>query len=329
VIAEVVAESLVDRTQLQRDVLKEMKEAGIPESTPGYKETAYQQKLRPYMDTARLVAASVIAASEHHPAAAIATATNALENNFAGDPWPEIGSLPDETREAVREAFVEAVVEEAEGIWNDPDTFVEETTIGFVPGGDIARKLHRGERVTYLDLAREASVTCMPYVGGAVKGVGKTGAKIINKVALKVTQKLEKAAKSGKAAGRSTNLDALDLASVSRRHDCLSKLAILKPKEAILNKSQARREAMRKDGIPTSQQPSRQFKTDAGYQYEYEVPTSMSGAQKRVVTDQTTDRVVGHSPHWEAGKAKAPERMDPLGRLRVENDKVKVEYNSK
>lgn len=45
-----------------------------------------------------------------------------------------------------------------------------------------------------------------------------------------------------------------------------------------------------------------------------------------VVTDQTTDRVVGHGPHWEAGAAKVPERVDALGRIRVVNDKAKVDY---
>lgn len=95
----------------------------------------------------------------------------------------------------------------------------------------------------------------------------------------------------------------------------------------LLSKRQARREAMRQERIPTSQQPSKQINTQAGYQYEYEVPTSFAGTQKKVVTDQTTDRVLGHGPHWEAGNSKIPERKDVLGRVRVENNKTKLEYN--
>jgi hypothetical protein len=83
---------------------------------------------------------------------------------------------------------------------------------------------------------------------------------------------------------------------------------------------------MREAGIPTSQQPSSQLNTIAGRQYIYEVPAPGGGTRRIVVTDQTTDRVAGHGPHWEAGPAKMPERIDALGRIRVSNDKVKVEY---
>lgn len=84
---------------------------------------------------------------------------------------------------------------------------------------------------------------------------------------------------------------------------------------------------MRDAGIPTSQQPSSQLATDAGRQQVYEVPKDGGGTTKKLVTDQTTDRVAGHGPHWEAGSAKLPERLDSIGRLRVANDKVKVDYD--
>lgn len=87
----------------------------------------------------------------------------------------------------------------------------------------------------------------------------------------------------------------------------------------------ARRQAMRENGIPTSQQPVAQRSSPAGHSYEYEVQTP-AGCERRVVSDQTTDRVAGHGPHWEAGRAKVPYRRDPFGRLRVYNDKSKVEY---
>jgi RHS repeat-associated protein len=94
----------------------------------------------------------------------------------------------------------------------------------------------------------------------------------------------------------------------------------------------ARRDSMRQVGLPTSHTPIHQLRTRAGYQYEYELPTK-DGPLWMVVTDQTTDRVPGHGPHWEAGPVKlsgagaTSPRTDPLGRLRVSNTKVKVDYD--
>lgn len=86
----------------------------------------------------------------------------------------------------------------------------------------------------------------------------------------------------------------------------------------------ARREAMRLAGIPTSMTPLRQIKTKAGYSYEYRV-----NGKTMVVSRQTTDRVAGHKPHWEAGKVKSPLRRDPYGRLRVYNSKSMVNYGKR
>ena len=91
----------------------------------------------------------------------------------------------------------------------------------------------------------------------------------------------------------------------------------------------ARREAMRQAGIPTSQQPIAQTRTIAGIQYEYDIKGKGGKQAIGIVTDQTTDRVAGHGPHWEAGIAKDKHERDPLGRLRVRNGKSKVEYMSK
>ncbi|MDQ4036944.1 MAG: type IV secretion protein Rhs, partial [Actinomycetota bacterium] len=96
-----------------------------------------------------------------------------------------------------------------------------------------------------------------------------------------------------------------------------------------LTSRQARREAMREHGIPTSQQPATQLKTEAGYQYQYDVPQPGGGTRRVAVTDQTTDRVPNHGPHWEAGTVKPPAEYgkDPLDRVRVRNEgKTKVEY---
>lgn len=89
---------------------------------------------------------------------------------------------------------------------------------------------------------------------------------------------------------------------------------------------QARRESMRQAGIPTSQQPVKQIHTPAGRQMHYELPRPGGQKKPMVVTHQTTDRVPGHGPHWEAGPAKQPQRTDPLGRTRVTNDKAKVNH---
>lgn len=106
-----------------------------------------------------------------------------------------------------------------------------------------------------------------------------------------------------------------------------SVLRMMNPAEgSVVTSRAARREVMREAGIPTSQQPVSQMKTVAGRQQIYEVPTAGGGSKRMAVTDQTTDRVPGHGPHWEAGPVKTPERVDPLGRIRVSNEKSKVEY---
>ncbi len=86
----------------------------------------------------------------------------------------------------------------------------------------------------------------------------------------------------------------------------------------------ARREAMRREGIPTSQQPSSQVSTRGGRQYTYNVPKPGGGTQTKIVTHQLMDR--NHGPHFEAGRPKSPPRTDPGGRLRHTNDKTKVHY---
>ena len=83
---------------------------------------------------------------------------------------------------------------------------------------------------------------------------------------------------------------------------------------------------MRQQRIPTSQQPTSQTYTSAGRQYSYEVPKPGGGMGLKVVTDQTTDRVAGHGPHWEAGWAKPGPVYDGLGRIRVDSHKTKVDY---
>lgn len=86
--------------------------------------------------------------------------------------------------------------------------------------------------------------------------------------------------------------------------------------EGILPSSRAaRREAMRQQGIPTSQQPVAQGNTPGGRYYEYEIPRPGGGRGRAVVTEHEDER---HGPHWEAG-IKKPGSTDPWGRPRHYN----------
>jgi len=94
---------------------------------------------------------------------------------------------------------------------------------------------------------------------------------------------------------------------------------------------EARREVMREQGIPTSQQPSSQSKSESGREYTYEVPKSGGGTETKVVQQQTMDRGHESQPHWEVGKPKTDPRAgevrtDSYGRAKLRNDKSKVEY---
>ena len=93
---------------------------------------------------------------------------------------------------------------------------------------------------------------------------------------------------------------------------------------------EARREVMRKEGIPTSQQPSSQSKNKSGREYTYDVPKEGGGTEKKSVQQQTMDKSHEDKPHWEAGKVKTDEsgntRMNNYGRPALQNDKSKVEY---
>jgi RHS repeat-associated protein len=82
----------------------------------------------------------------------------------------------------------------------------------------------------------------------------------------------------------------------------------------------AHREAMRQEGIPTSQQPKSQKMTKAGRQYTYETPEG----EKLVQRNTGTDRSHPGQPHVEAGKPKPAGQTDSIGRPRLQNDKTKV-----
>ena len=91
----------------------------------------------------------------------------------------------------------------------------------------------------------------------------------------------------------------------------------------------ARREVMRKEGIPTSQQPKSQSKNSSGREYTYEVPKQGGGTQQKSVQQQTLDRSHKGQPHWEAGTVKSDNGtifMNRYGRPKLTNNKSKVDY---
>jgi RHS repeat-associated protein len=91
----------------------------------------------------------------------------------------------------------------------------------------------------------------------------------------------------------------------------------------------ARREAMRQQGIPTSQQPQSQSQDEAGRVYGYEVARPGGGTQEMSVQQQTMDRSHPGTEHWEAGRVKVDDegkaRTSRHGRPQLTNDKSKVE----
>jgi RHS repeat-associated protein len=90
----------------------------------------------------------------------------------------------------------------------------------------------------------------------------------------------------------------------------------------------ARRSVMRKEGIPTSQQPISQSKNSSGREYSYKVPKKGGGTQRKSVQQQTMDR--NHDqPHWEGGEVRTDNgktRMNNYNRPKLVNKKSKVNY---
>ena len=83
----------------------------------------------------------------------------------------------------------------------------------------------------------------------------------------------------------------------------------------------ARRQAMREQGIPTSQPPDDQrCDPEGNRQYDYTAPTSGGGETEMVVTHHSAD--ASHPrPHWEAGEAKPDEAgRAPNGAKRYYNE---------
>jgi hypothetical protein len=103
---------------------------------------------------------------------------------------------------------------------------------------------------------------------------------------------------------------------------------VAKTEGKAVSSNAARREAMRKEGIPTSQQPVSQSKNASGREYSYEVPKAGGGKQTKSVQQQTLDRSHAGQPHWEAGKVKTDGGAvrTKNGRPMLQNGKSKVDY---
>lgn len=78
---------------------------------------------------------------------------------------------------------------------------------------------------------------------------------------------------------------------------------------------------MRQAGIPTSQQPVSQVRTRAGYQYEYNVD-----GQTKIVLTRPRIECPDMDPTGRLEPPRRVSRRDPLGRIRVTNNKAKVSY---
>ena len=91
---------------------------------------------------------------------------------------------------------------------------------------------------------------------------------------------------------------------------------------------EARREAMRQEGIPTSQQPTSQSRNASGREYRYEIETSW-GKKIKSVQQQTMDSSHPGQQHWEVGDVKMKDgqiRYNKYDRPRLVNSKSKVDY---
>ncbi len=184
--------------------------------------------------------------------------------------------------------------------------------------GNVATGNWAGAAVDAAGLAADVAATVLPGVPG---GAG---------TAIKAARAADKANDAYKSAKRAEK--AADNVKKAEKVVGASK-AGGKETKAVTSRA-ARRESMRQQGIPTSQQPNRgKQRIDAsGRSYEYDVPKKGGGMETKSVQQQTMDRSHKDEPHWEAGSVKTdPEtgsiRYNDYGRPKLTNDKSKVYYN--
>ena len=92
----------------------------------------------------------------------------------------------------------------------------------------------------------------------------------------------------------------------------------------------ARREAMRRAGIPTSKTPNQVTKNASGKQYQYVLEVKGGGSALYSVQQQTLDSSHPGQRHWEAGKVKVDDSgnpsINPWLAPRLDNSKSKVNF---
>ena len=163
-MAEVVAETLVDRSILEKETMEELGQSFTPEL---YQKT-YREKLVPYSNIATLVVGSSICALEQDPTTALFTATNALENNFMGSiPLPELKPVLVECSDIAGE-------------------MAKEVASAFIPFYDIVEKVCKGEQITVTECAIE-TITAFAAPIKAIKGVIKLGQRLSHKFVYTLT----------------------------------------------------------------------------------------------------------------------------------------------
>ncbi len=96
----------------------------------------------------------------------------------------------------------------------------------------------------------------------------------------------------------------------------------------------ARKQVMKDEKIPTSQQPKSQFQNESGGEYTYGVSKPGGGNEIESVQQQTMNRSHPGQGRWGAGKVKSDPvtgevRTNEYGRPVLENDKSKVDYVQK
>lgn len=144
-----------------------------------------------------------------------------------------------------------------------------------VNGGNVL-----GAVVDGVGIVLDTAATALPVVPGGA-GVAIKGVRAIDK-AVAVAKTADKAVDTGKAV-----------------------------ENTVSTSWAARREVMRQNGIPTSQQPKPLSKKASGCEYSYDVPKDGGGTEIKSVQQHTLDSSHKESPHWEAGAIKTDDWGNP------------------
>lgn len=202
-------------------------------------------------------------------------------------------------------------------------------------------------------VAKTASATgraAKAAASGTAKAAAKTTtstAKAASNTAAKTAKAAETTQAKARTVAESVRAQRAKAELYQREQSRLKAEAEKRKVDAVAKTSRAaRREAMRQQGIPTSQQPTKQTydKDRDGVvrrSYSYSVPKERTALEKggkyksmMVINDPAPKAASAHhGPHWEAGKTKTPDpltnkpRLDQYKRERLENGKSRVGYS--